>query len=101
MVGRSLTPETVLRYACAMAAGLPVVSTRVEGIPQVVRDGQDGLLAAPGNVEDLAAALLRLAHGEVNGAALGDSGRQRQRERFSDESMAAGIAQVYREVLDS
>ena len=83
----------------AMAAGLPVVSTRVEGIPQVVRDGQDGLLAAPGSAEDLAAALLRVAHGDVNGAALGDSGRQRQRERFSDESMAAGVAQVYREVL--
>jgi glycosyltransferase involved in cell wall biosynthesis len=85
----------------AMAAGLPVVSTRVEGIPEVVRDGQDGLLAAPGNVEELSATLLRIARGEVDAAALGDSGRQRQRERYSDESMAAGIAKVYREVLAS
>jgi glycosyltransferase involved in cell wall biosynthesis len=84
----------------AMAAGLPVVSTRVEGIPEVVRDCRDGLLAAPGNVAELGAALLRIARGEVDAGALGDSGRQRQRERYSDESMAAGIARVYREVLD-
>jgi glycosyltransferase involved in cell wall biosynthesis len=85
----------------AMAAGLPVVGTRVEGIPQVVRDGRDGLLAVPGSAEDLAGALLRFARGEVNGTALGDSGRERQRRHFSDVSMAAGVAQVYREVLHS
>ena len=85
----------------AMAAGLPVVSTRVEGIPQVVRDGQDGVLAAPGDPQALADALLRFTRGENDPAAMGDSGRQRQRERFSDVSMAAGIASVYQEVLDS
>ena len=83
----------------AMAAGLPVVSTRVEGIPEVVRHGQDGLLAAAGDPLELAAALLRFVRGEVDAAAMGDSGRQRQRERFSDVSMAAGVAAVYREVL--
>jgi glycosyltransferase involved in cell wall biosynthesis len=83
----------------AMAAGLAVVSTRVEGIPEVVRHEQDGLLAAPGDAADLAAALRRFARGEVDAAALGDSGWQRQRERFSDLSMAAGVAGVYREVL--
>jgi glycosyltransferase involved in cell wall biosynthesis len=83
----------------AMAAGLPVVSTRVEGIPQVVRDGQDGLLAAPGDPQGLADALLRFARGEVSGEAMGDSGWQRQREHFSDVTMAARIAEIYREVL--
>jgi glycosyltransferase involved in cell wall biosynthesis len=84
----------------AMAAGLPVVSTRVEGIPQVVRDGLDGLLATPGDPQALADALLRFARGEVDAAAMGDSGWHRQREHFSDVSMAAGIASVYREVLE-
>ena len=83
----------------AMAAGLPIVSTRVEGIPEVVRHGQDGLLAEPSDPTDLAAALLRFVRGEVDAAAMGDSGWQRQRERFSDLSMAAGVAGVYREVL--
>ncbi|MFO1468549.1 MAG: glycosyltransferase [Steroidobacteraceae bacterium] len=83
----------------AMAAGLPVISTRVEGIPQVVRQGQDGLLVEAGDARQLADALRRCIRGEVDIASLGDSGRQRQRENFSDESMAAKVAAVYREVL--
>ena len=84
----------------AMAAGLPIVSTRVEGIPEVVRHGVDGLLAAPGDPGELATALLRFVRGEVDAAAMGDSGWQRQRAEFSDVSMAASVAAVYREVLN-
>jgi glycosyltransferase involved in cell wall biosynthesis len=83
----------------AMAAGLPVVSTRVEGIPQVVRDGVDGLLAEPASAQDLAHALQRFVRGEVSSENMGDSGWHRQREKFSDTSMAAEVAAVYREVL--
>lgn len=83
----------------AMAVGLPVVSTRVEGIPEVVRDGQDGLLVEPNSPEALAAALRRFATGAVNPATLGDSGWQRQRALYSDVAMAQGVADVYREVL--
>ncbi len=85
----------------AMAAGLPVVSTRVEGIPQVVREGRDGLLATPGDARELADALLRFPRGEADAEAMGDSGWQRQRDHFSDVSMAARTATVYREVLNS
>lgn len=85
----------------AMAAGLPVISTQVEGIPQIVRHGQEGLLTEPGNPHGLADALLRFARGEVDAAAMGDSGRQRQSEHFSDVSMAARVAKIYREVLGS
>ena len=85
----------------AMAAGLPVVSTRVEGIPQVVRHGQDGVLVEPGNAMELAGALASIAHGELSTDAMGDSGWVRQRTHFSDESMAAQVAAVYREVLAS
>jgi glycosyltransferase involved in cell wall biosynthesis len=85
----------------AMAAGLAVVSTRVEGIPQVVRGGQDGLLVTPGDAGELAEALLRFARGEADAEAMGDSGWRRQREQFSDVAMAARTATVYREVLNS
>jgi len=85
----------------AMAAGLPVVSTRVEGIPEVVRDGRDGLLAEPDDPAGLAAALLRFVRGEADAAVMGDSGWQRQRDNFSDKSMARGVAAVYRELLPS
>jgi glycosyltransferase involved in cell wall biosynthesis len=84
----------------AMAAGLPVVSTRVEGVPQVVRHGQDGLLAEPSDTQGLTDALLRFVQGEVNAEAMGDSGWNRQRESFSDVSMAASVAAVYRDVLN-
>lgn len=83
----------------AMAAGLPVVSTLVEGIPEVVRDREDGLLVEPGKPKQLAVALGKLASGEIDGTRLGDSGRQRQIEKFSDLAMANGVASVYREML--
>lgn len=85
----------------AMAAGLPVVSTRVEGIPQVVRHGEDGLLAEPADAGGLAGALARIARGEVDTAAMGENGRRRQRSQFSDISMAERVANVYREVLET
>ena len=83
----------------AMAAGTPVIGTRVEGVPEAVRDGLDGLIAAPGDAEDLARAIGRVMQGAVDWQALRTSAHQRQAERFSDRSMAAGVARVYRRVL--
>jgi glycosyltransferase involved in cell wall biosynthesis len=83
----------------AMAAGLPVVSTRVEGIPQVVRDGRDGLLVEPGSSAELAGALANIARGSSDTESMGDSAWHRQRTGFSDLSMAARVAAVYEEVL--
>lgn len=85
----------------AMSAGLPIVCTRVEGISEVIRDGRDGLLVHPGNIDDLADALRGLVTGEIDGARLGDSGWLRQREVFSDVAMAKGVAAVYREVIEN
>jgi len=83
----------------AMAAGVPVVATRVEGIPEVIRDRVDGLLATPGSPEDLARAIVTLLDGRADARALAASARQRQEAHFSDRSMAAGVAAVYRRVL--
>lgn len=92
------TPMVLLE---AMAAGLPVVATRVEGVPSVLRGGVDGVLVRPGNVDDLLQALRGLAHGEIDGDALGDNARARQRERFCDLEMARGVAEIYSEMLDT
>lgn len=54
-------PHTVLE---ALAAGTPVVATAVGGVPEVVRDGENGLLVAPGDVDGLAGAIGRLARDE-------------------------------------
>ena len=83
----------------AMAAGVPVVATRVEGVPEAIRDGEDGLLAEPGDPSSLARAIGRVVGGEVDWHALRTSARTRHAEAFSDRSMAAGVAEVYRRVL--
>jgi len=83
----------------AMAAGVPVVGTWVEGVPEAVRDGVDGVLAQPGDAADLAAAIGRVVDGSLNWTALRRNARLRQAERFSDRSMAAGVAAVYQRIL--
>lgn len=84
----------------AMAAGLPVVGTKVEGIPEVIRDKKDGFLVGPGNSEELAEALLKFVSGTVDTELMGDTGWLRQRDGFSDLAMAKGVAAVYKEVLE-
>jgi glycosyltransferase involved in cell wall biosynthesis len=73
----------------AMACGLPVVSTRVSGIPELVRDGVTGLLADPGSAEQLADCLARLLEQPVYAAQL--AGRARHTvEREFDIGREAG-----------
>jgi glycosyltransferase involved in cell wall biosynthesis len=83
----------------AMAAGVPVISTAVEGVPEALRDGLDGLLARPDDAPDLARAIRRIMDREVDWQTLRTSARTRQVAHFSDHSMASGVAQIYRELL--
>ena len=83
----------------SMAAGVPVVGTQVDGIVDVIRHNEDGLLAEPGDTESLAHQLHRIIHGQVDWHELRENGWWRQREDFSDHSMAKGVAKVYQEVL--
>lgn len=84
----------------AMAAGVPVVATRVEGVPEAIRDRVDGVLVAPGSGPDLAAGIDSIVSGQVDWARLACSARQRHARHFSDTAMAAQVAAVYAEVLD-
>ncbi|HMB70417.1 MAG TPA: glycosyltransferase [bacterium] len=64
----------------ALARGIPVVATRAGGIPEVVRDGKEGLLAPVGNVAALSAALRRVKDDPDLAGRLGAAGRIRARE---------------------
>ncbi|MGN6132579.1 MAG: glycosyltransferase family 4 protein [Nocardioidaceae bacterium] len=66
----------------AMACGCAVVGTRVGGIPFVVREGVDGLLAEPGDAGSLAQALAAVLTDPARAAALGAAGRQAAEERW-------------------
>jgi glycosyltransferase involved in cell wall biosynthesis len=66
----------------AMAAGLPVVATAVGGLPEMVVDGETGLLVEPGDAEGMGRALARLAADPETRARMGAAGRRRVEERF-------------------
>jgi len=84
----------------AMAAGVPVVGTRVEGVPEAIRDGVDGVLAEPSDAEDLARVIATVIDGKLDWQLLRKSALHRQAEHFSDRSMAAGVASAYDVVLN-
>jgi glycosyltransferase involved in cell wall biosynthesis len=84
----------------AMAAGVPVVATRVEGAPEAIGHEIEGLLVEPGDPRSLADQVARLMRGEVDWHELREAAHRRQAKGFSAESMAAGVARVYDKVLD-
>ncbi len=84
----------------AMAAALPVVASRVEGVPNAVAHRETGLLVEPGSVSQLGQAVEEIIAGEIDYGALSRGARRRHAESFSDTTMAGGVAAVYREVLE-
>ena len=83
----------------AMAMGVPVVATDVEGIPEVLEQGRSGLIVPPGNARALAEVLAAVMDGAHDWQTLRQTAWARQSTSFSDLSMARGVANVYREVL--
>jgi glycosyltransferase involved in cell wall biosynthesis len=83
----------------AMAAGLPVVASAVGGVPELIVDGDSGVLFAPGDVDALAAALEQLAADGRLRQRLGGSARARAEQRHSLDEMRRQYAELYRSEL--
>lgn len=83
----------------AMAAGKPVVATRSGGVPEIVVEGETGLLVPPGDEAALAGALVELLADPARALRMGAAGTARARERFDVTRVAASVQQVYEEVL--
>jgi glycosyltransferase involved in cell wall biosynthesis len=81
----------------AMARGKPVVATAVGGTPELVVDGETGLLVPPGDVGALAAALGTLLRDPVRASRLGAAGRRRVLQNFSAESASERVLGLYRD----
>ncbi len=90
------TPVSVIE---ALAGGRPVVATRVGGVPDVVRDGVDGFLVEPGDIDALAERLGRLAADPALAARMGEAGRARVLERYSVERLVGDVDALYKKLL--
>ncbi|HEX2531234.1 MAG TPA: glycosyltransferase family 4 protein [Burkholderiaceae bacterium] len=88
-------PMSVLE---AMACGLPIVSTPVGGIPEVVTDGVEGYLVPPGDVAALVGALDRLLSDGDLRRRMGEAARHRAENTFSVERVLPQLESLYREL---
>jgi glycosyltransferase involved in cell wall biosynthesis len=90
-LGRSLTE--------AMYTGRPVVATNVEGVPELVRNGETGMLVEPRNIQAIADAIVQVLQDPELAARLGRAGRQKITESFQYEKMVKEIEFVYDELM--
>jgi len=99
LVHCSIRPEPFGQVVLeGLAAGVPVVAARAGGPAELITNGIDGILTTPGDVHELAAALLRLAQDEGLRERLGAAGRERSLE-FTPERTTARLLEIYDQVL--
>jgi len=84
----------------AMSCEVPVVATRVGGMPEIVEEGKTGLLVEPGNAPALAEAILSLLANEDSRRSMGKAGRQRVLELFSWEQISKKILCQYQSIYE-
>jgi glycosyltransferase involved in cell wall biosynthesis len=91
-------PMSVLE---AMAYGKPVVASRIGGIPELVVDGETGVLFAPGDADELRGHLSRLMEDPSLRARMGGAGRIRAEKQFSVEKHNADLLETYRSLVNA
>lgn len=96
----TLTPEpAALSLMETMAVGRPVVASRSGGTPELVLDGETGLLFTPGHSDELAARVVELLKDRPKAERLGRAGRRRMEDRFTEERHLQEIAALYRQIV--
>jgi len=90
------TPYVIIE---AMASGLPVVASNVYGIPEIVRDGETGILVDSGARDDIVRAIVSLARDRDRGARMGRAARKRYEEMFRIDRCVEETQAVYRDLL--
>ncbi len=95
----SLWEGLPLSLVLAMGAGLPVIATRVAGIPEVIQDGVSGLLVQPGDKAQLGAALARVIKDDSLQILLGQAARTFVRPRFGVDRYVTAVTHLYNQLL--
>ncbi len=83
----------------AAACGRPIVASDIPGCREITREGENGLLVPPGDVEVLAAALARLIEDPALRRRMGDRGRELVEAGFSEDRVVTATLEVYRALL--
>ncbi|MBS1625482.1 MAG: glycosyltransferase [Bacteroidetes bacterium] len=97
----SLNEGTPVSLIEAQASGIPIVSTRVGGIANIVVEGQTGLLSHSGNIDDFAANLLRMVEDSSLRHEMSGKGVRHVMENFSHLRLAGDMGALYRRLLSS
>ncbi len=79
--------------------GRPVIAHNIGALPELIREGVNGSLAEPGNVQDLAGKLDALLSNPTNAAAMGLAGRRDLEEKFSHRRWLGEISVIYDKLL--
>ena len=83
----------------SMAAGVPVVTSNVGGIPEIVQDGRTGLMVPPRAGKELETALLGLANDPGRASEIGRAGRERLLSEFSIDRTLAAYEELYQQAI--
>jgi len=79
----------------AMSVGLPIISTPVGGIPDVIRDGEEGFWVTPGSTDELSRRIIELLGNKELRERMGENGRRRLHSEFSSEVAVSAITALY------
>ncbi|MCG6533987.1 MAG: glycosyltransferase family 4 protein, partial [Syntrophales bacterium LBB04] len=83
----------------AMSHGLPIVCSRIGGLPEIVDDGLTGLLYEPGNADELADCIRTLRHNHALCQKLGDAGLRKAREDYAADRVIEQLIEIYEKVI--
>jgi glycosyltransferase involved in cell wall biosynthesis len=98
--GRTIAISELLGLSVleAMASGTPVIASRLDGLPEVVRDGETGFLVTPGDVDELRGRLGQLLADRALAERLGRRGRELLLEQFTWEACAQRCLTAYEQL---
>lgn len=101
LVVPSITYETFgIAAAEAMSHGLPIIASRIGGLPEVVEDGVNGLLFAPGNAEDLSRKILLLWENPDLCRQMGLAGYKMAKREFNEDIYQKRLSSVFRKAIE-
>ncbi len=99
LVYPSLSEALPVTLIEGMASGLPIITTSVNYLPQLVRHGENGLIVPPGNPEELAKAILALANDPYRRWQMGSANYKKYLKEFALDILAAKLCSIYNLVL--